>query len=167
MKRILMSLAGVALVAHLVGCATGNSLSVSANGGQAFQMTLPDGWKSKQWKYKTILVPPTEYPHIQLWCLGGGVPLKKAEADIAKLVKSEVIKFKTIKSRDIKIAGAPGKLLTGRGLEADDQDPSRAKIFLFTVKGKLFILCIHGEGDEAAKMEAPVSKILETIEVAD
>ena len=167
MKRVLVSLVGIALVAHLAGCVTGKATKVSANGKQAFQMTLPKGWSSKLWKGKTILIPPSKYPHIQLWCVGKRVPVSKAEADIAKLVRSEVIKFKTVKSQDIKIAGAPGKLLTGKGLEADDQDPSNAKVFLFTVKDELFLLCIHGEGDEAAKMEGAVKKILDTVESID
>ena len=165
MKKI-VSVVVVALFAQMAVFAvsgTGKVLTVSADKSPVFKIEMLPGWSSKPWKYKTILIPPAKYPHIQLWCLKKGLSLAEAKKGVAELVKSEVLKFKTTKTEKIKIGGIDAFLLTGKGLEADDQDPSNAKVFLFSAGGRVFLLCIHGEGDEAAKMCGTVQKMLGTL----
>jgi len=128
------------------------------------QIQLQDKWKSKKWKNKTILIPPEEYPHIQLWYVPEVKDVDAAVTDIANLVKSEVTEFKLKENKDIKIAGNPGQHLIGTGLEADDMDPSNAEVFVFSLENKVFILIVHGEGDEAAKHRKVVQEILTTAE---
>jgi hypothetical protein len=142
---------------------SGKEVSVEVGKTKALVFQLPEKWSSKVWRNKTILIPPSKYPHIQLWHLPGVSSVDKAKADIAKLVKSEVIKYKVTKANKIVVAGAPAYHLIGKGLEADDQDPSNAEVFLFSVDKKVFLLCVHGEGDEAAKNRAAVLGILSTV----
>lgn len=149
-----------------------NIVTVSVDKKPVFNMTLPDKWSSEvivdkwktgNWKSKTVLLPPSKYPHIQLWRAPGCKTVKAAVSKIAKLIKSEVIEFKIKKNKKITVAGASAKHLIGTGLEADDQDPSNADVYVFKVKSKVFILCVHGEGDEAAKQRTTVKAILATV----
>jgi hypothetical protein len=138
-------------------------VTVTSAGKAVFDFQLSSGWTSKPYNKELILIPPAKYPHIQLWHVEGAKDVASAEKDIAKIITSEVIKFKVKESKDIKIAGSDAKKLTGSGLEADDQDPSNAVVYLFNVNSKVFVLCIHGEGDEASKYADPMLKMLETI----
>jgi hypothetical protein len=165
-KRMAGLAAVVAAVVLAQGCVSmnsGNTVSVEVAKKPAMTFQLPDKWSSKVWRNKTILIPPSKYPHIQLWCLEGVPSVGKAKAKVAKLVKSEVIKYKVVKKNSIVVAGKPGLHLIGKGLEADDQDPSNAEVFLFEVSGKIFLLCVHGEGDEAAKNRKAALGILATV----
>jgi hypothetical protein len=143
--------------------ANGDSLTVSVSGKPLFKMSLLPNWNSKLWKKETILIPPSKYPHIQLWCAEGGDSVNKGVSGIVKLIKSEVTNFKVSKTNKLIIAEKPATHLIGAGLEADDGDPSHADIFVFSVAKRVFILCVHGEGDEAAKQRTNVSKMLSTV----
>jgi len=140
-----------------------SNVSVSSSGKKVFDFTLTKGWSNKLSEKKLILIPPAKYPHIQLWNIEKVKNIADAEKTIANVLKSEVLKFKVKESKKIKIAGADAKKLVGNGLEADDQDPSNAVVYLFTVNSKTFILCIHGEGDEAAKYADSILTMLNTI----
>ena len=132
-----------------------------------FSMDLLKGWTYKKSDYKYILIPPSKYPHIQLWYLKDSKDIASAEKNIDKLIESEVLKFKVSKKEELTIAGKAAVLLTGSGLEADDQDPSNAKVFLFEANSKVFVLCIHGEGDEAAKNSPIMKTMLASLKLAD
>jgi hypothetical protein len=143
--------------------ATATKVTVSSLGKPVFDFQLSAGWTSKPYKKELILIPPAKYPHIQLWHIEKAKDIATAEKNIAQTITSEVIKFKVKESKEVKIAGNSAKKLIGSGLEADDQDPSNAVVYLFTVNSKVFVLCIHGEGDEASKYADPMLKMLETI----
>jgi len=138
-------------------------VTVKSSNKAVFNFQLSSGWTSKPYNKKLILIPPAKYPHIQLWHIESVKDITTAEKDIAKIITSEVIKFKVKENKEVKIAGSVAKKLIGSGLEADDQDPSNAVIYLFTVNSKVFVLCIHGEGNEASKYADPILKILGTI----
>ena len=143
------------------------AMTVTVSKTPEFNLDLLKGWTYKKSEYKYILIPPSKYPHIQLWYLKDNKDIASAEKNIDKLIKSEVLKFKVSKKEDLTVAGKPAVLLTGSGLEADDQDPSNAKVFLFEANSKVFVLCIHGEGDEAAKNSPIVKKMLESLKLAE
>jgi hypothetical protein len=133
----------------------------------AFTLELPPMWSAEVWHGKTVLKPPSNYPHIQVWCITGEKDLNSAIKNIAKIVKAEVIQFKPVETKDMVIGGNAGKLIIGTGLEADDQDPSKADFFLFTANGKLFVLSVHGEGNEAKKIRSTMIKILTTFKLVN
>lgn len=138
-------------------------MTITVDKKAAFNLNLLKGWTFKKSEYKYILIPPAKYPHIQLWYLKDNKNIASAEKDIAEIIKSEVLNFKISKKSEIKVANKAGVILTGSGLEADDQDPSNAEVFLFEVNSKVYVLCVHGEGDEAAKHSPDVKKMLTTI----
>jgi hypothetical protein len=80
----------------------------------------------------------------------------------AELIKSEFIKFKTNGVKDVVIAGAPAKHVTGSGNEADDGDPGNAEVVLFVAGGRVFAGCVHGEFDDASRERAPMMAVLQT-----
>ena len=164
-KYTLIAVVGVCLfqAAFMLNAGETGVLTVSVDKKVAMKLTLPVKWTSRVWKNKTILIPPKKYPHIQLWYVSEKKNVEGTVSDIADLIKSEVLKFKIKTNEDIKVAGSSGKHLTGTGLEADDQDPSNADVYIFSVNSKIFILCVHGEGDEAAKLRTAVKNILSTV----
>ena len=146
-----------------VGVKNTECMTISVDNKPVFKMILPPKWSSKKWRNKTILIPPAKYPHIQLWCLTKTKNIKDAVSNISELIKSEVLKFKISQNKDIAVAGVMGKHLIGTGLEADDQDPSNADVYIFSANSKVFVLCVHGEGDEAAKQRNAMKQILSTV----
>ena len=143
--------------------AQGTPLTVSVDKKPALVMTLPDKWTSKDSEEKTILIPEKKYPHIQLWNVKDAKSVEDARSKVADIIKSEVTEFKVKESKDVTVAGSTGCDIVGTGAEADDGDHSNAEVFLFAVTGKVFVLCVHGEGDEAAKQKSNVMQILGTV----
>ncbi len=155
---LVLCLSSLGFVAH-AGAAKPYTLSVDNK--PALTLQLPDKWTAKSHDGKTDI--KTEYEvHIQLWPMFGAKTVAAATTLVPEFIKGEVTEFKTVKSEDINIAGAPAKHLIGTGSEADDGDPSNADVFLFSVGGKVFLVCAHGEGTGAAKVRAALMHVLST-----
>ena len=160
---LIAALVAVCNIGFAADPAQGTSLTVSVDKTPALVMTLPDKWTSKDSEEKTILIPEKKYPHIQLWNVKDAKTVEDAKSKIADIIKSEVTEFKAAESKDITVAGSKGCDIVGKGAEADDGDNSNAEVFLFAVGGKVFVLCVHGEGDEAVKQKSNVMQILGTV----
>ena len=99
---------------------------------------------------------------VYIWAVPDAKVANDAVPRVADLIKSEFVKFKTTSTKDITIAGAPAKYVTGSGNEADDGDPGNADVVLFEAGDHVFAACIHGEFDDAARERAPMMAVLKT-----
>jgi hypothetical protein len=103
--------------------------------------------------------------HIEVWALSQ-TSVEEAEKQVAELIKGQVTKFKATETKAITVAGAPGKQVTGSGEEADDGDPSNADVYFFSVEGKVYMLCAHGEGDGSVKNRPVIASLLASVKKA-
>jgi hypothetical protein len=99
---------------------------------------------------------------LHIWAVPNAKTASDALPRASELIESEFIKFKTTAVRDIVVAGAPAKHVTGSGNEADDGDPGNAEVVLFVVGGRVFAGCVHGEFDDASRARAPMMAVLKT-----
>jgi hypothetical protein len=134
-------------------CAAGpGALVVSVDQKPALSLQLPEGWTSEfdAKKNQSDIKQPKFEIHINLWNVPKVQTLAAANPLVDAIIKGEVTDFRVTETKDVTIAGAKGRLLVGTGSEADDGDPSFLEVFLFSVGGKIFLLCAHGEGNGAA-----------------
>ena len=145
----------------------GTPLTVkSADKTSSITLQLADGWKTYDNKDgSTSILTPRTGVNIQVWALSQ-TSLDKAANNAAELVKTQVTHFKPKQTNPIKIAGSMGKKISGPGVEADDGDPSTAEVYLFSVEGKLYMICAHAEGDVATKGKKVVPALLDSIHKA-
>jgi hypothetical protein len=103
---------------------------------------------------------------LYVWAVPNAKTVSDALPRAADIIKSEFLKFKTNAVMDMTVAGAPAKHLTGSGNEADDGDPGNAEVVMFTVGGRVFAGCVHGEADDASKARAAMLTVLKTAQAA-
>jgi hypothetical protein len=142
------------------GWALETSVTLSVDGKPALVLQAPSAAKvTCSNAYVNIR---TTNMSLHVWA----VPNAKSAADAlprtGELIKSEFIKFKTTAIKDLVIAGAPAKHVTGSGNEADDGDPGNAEVILFASGGHVFAGCVHGEFDDASRARAPMMAVLRT-----
>jgi hypothetical protein len=160
MKKILalLALASMSLAALAGG---GQDMTLRDQGNKpVLGLRLPAYWSSDGKAGKTTLMQDQWDVHIQLWSLDNVRSVQDAVAMVPDLIKDEVTHFKARTRKTIKVAGAPAEHIIGHGTEADDNDPSNAEVYLFTVGGKVFLLCAHGEINGAAKARNAIIKML-------
>ena len=135
----------------------------SADNKAAITLQLAAGWKTATNKDGSVSIDvPKRNVHIEVWALSQAT-VEEAAKQAAELIKSQVTHFKVTGSKPIRVAGAAGQQLTGTGEEADDGDPSNADVYLFTVEGKVYLLCAHGEGDGSVKNRPRVTTLLDSV----
>jgi hypothetical protein len=135
----------------------------SADKKTAISVPLSEGWKTYALKDgSTTIDIPMSGVHLQVTALSQ-TTIDEAAKQVAELIKSQVTKYKVTETKDISVAGSPGKQLIGTGEEADDSDPSNADVYLFTVGEKVFMLCAHGEGDGSVKNRPLIANLLGSI----
>ena len=162
MRRTLMILGLASCCIATLAADKAKTLTVSVDKKPALTLQLGDGWTSKVKGDKTSISSPKIAVNIQLWPVPNAKTVAAAIALVPGMIASEVTDFKTVATKDITVAGTPGKQIIGTGTEADDGDPSNAEVFLFSVGGQVFLLCAHGEGDNAAKQHATILEMLAT-----
>ena len=135
----------------------------SADKTAAITLQLSEGWKTYVSKDGSVSIDvPRSGVHIQVWALGNA-SVDEATKQVADLIKAQVTKFTVTETKEISVAGAPGKQLIGNGEEADDGDPSNADVYFFSVEGKVFMICAHGEGDGAVKNRPLLTALLASV----
>ncbi len=123
----------------------------SADKKTSITLQLSEGWKTFASKDGSVEIDvPRSGVHIHVRALTDA-SVDEAVKLVADRIKDEVTKFTVTESKPITVAGAVGKQVTGTGEEADDGDPSNADVYIFTVDGKVFLICAHGEGDGSVK----------------
>jgi hypothetical protein len=154
--------AGVCCVASAADAAKVMTVS-SADKKLSFTLQLSEGWKTSAAKDgSTAIEVPMSGVHLQISALGNA-SVDEAAGQAPELIKGQVTKFKVTETKPITVAGTPGKLLTGTGEEEDDGDPSNADVYFFSVEGKVFMLCAHGEGDGSVKNRKLVAALLASV----
>ena len=149
----------IASIANLA-LAEETNVTLSVDGKPALALTAPAAGKiTSSNGYVNI---KTTNMSLHIWAVPKAASAKDALPRAAELIKSEFIKFKTNGVKDMVIAGAPAKHVTGSGNEADDGDPGNAEVVLFIIGGNVFAACVHGEFDDASRERAPMMAMLQT-----
>jgi hypothetical protein len=157
-RRIIASVFILSVAA--LASAQETSVTMSVDGKPALVLKVPSAPK---------LLSTNGFVRIQatnltlyVWAVPNAKTADDAVPRAPEIIKSEFLKFKTNMVMDMTIAGAPAKHVTGSGNEADDGDPGNAEVVLFTVGGRVFAGCVHGEADEASKARAAMMTVLKT-----
>ena len=133
--------------------------AVLADGKTVATLTVPDRWQAIA-KADTTLIPPSKTPHIQVRAVAGTVEGSVAKA--AALIVDQVKDFTVVTTTDVALGKIPAKRLIGTGTEADDGDPAKAEVTVFTVAGRTLLVISHGEGNGAEERRAELDAILAT-----
>ncbi len=164
LKEILLCLL---FAVSLAPCAKAgdNAATLILNGKPALVLTVPADAKVSNSnafvKIKTANC--TGY----IWLVPGMKSVAEAEAQVGEIIKSEFVKFKVNASMEMKVGKLNVKHITGSGNEADDGDPGNAEAIVFKAGAHVYVACIHGEADEAARERAAFLAILGTAHAAE
>jgi hypothetical protein len=156
--RILSSL----FITFMAGVASAQDVSVklSVDGKPALVLQAPSAAKvTSSNGYVNIR---TSNMSLHVWAVPTAKTADEAVPRAGELIRNEFVKFKITDIKDLVIAGAPAKHVTGSGNEADDGDPGNAEVVLFVVGGHVFAGCVHGEFNDAARARAPMMAVLRT-----
>ena len=97
--------------------------------------------------------------HVQVWSMAKAAPADVLPK-IAETVKPQVKDFKAVDTKDMTLAGSPGKHVVATGVEADDGDPAKVEVFVFKAGDKTYLFLAHsGEEDPAESRDAIVGVI--------
>ncbi len=99
---------------------------------------------------------------LYIWAVPGAKTIAEAVPRSADIIKSEFIQFQPTATNEFKNWDVSATDLTGPGKEADDEDPGNAEVVLFTVDGRVFAACVHGEFDDAKPEHIPMLAVLHT-----
>jgi hypothetical protein len=162
MRHFLLTLVSVG--ALCIANAHAAALTVpSADKEITIALQLEETWKTEPAKGSGVTIEiPRSGVHIQVWALSQ-TSMDEAAKQAADLIKDQVTNFKVTATKEIRVADAAAKQLTGTGEEADDGDPSNAEVYIFAVEGKIFLVCAHGEGDGTVKNRAVLTTLLESV----
>jgi len=158
-----MRISLIALALVLIGSAAfaeDKEITVSA-GDASLKMTVPKDTEVTKKTGRTILHAKGLW--IYLWEVAGAKTVADAVPQAGKIIKSEFVEFAVGETKTIEVAGHEAKHLTGKGAEADDNDPGSADVVIFTDGKHVFAACVHGEKDEAAKERPEFLKVLKSV----
>ena len=137
-----------------------SSVTLSVDGKPALVLQAPSAAKiTSSNAYVNIR---TTNMSLHVWAVSDAKIADDAAPRAGDLIKSEFKNFKPRAVKDLVIAGAPAKHVSGPGNEADDDDPGNAEVVLFEVGDHVFAACVHGEFDDASRALAPMMAMLKT-----
>ena len=136
-------------------------VTISHKGSAVMTISAPQSAKVTVDKEKTII--DTKDMVLDLWVMPKAKTVAEAITGLDDVIKSEVLKFSATRKEAITVAGAEGKHLMGKGIEADDQDPATVDVVVFTVGKTVLVACVHGEGEAAVRQRKPMLNALETV----
>ncbi len=143
------------------GFAEDKEITILADAKPAMKLKIPKDAEVIAKPFKTTI--RAKDLRIYIW----HVPPAKTVADVIPAVgeeiKSEFLSYVVATTETIKVAGEPAKYLKGKGEEADDNDPGTADVVIFSVGKNIFVACVHGEHEEAAKERPAFLKVLESV----
>jgi len=131
-------------------------------GAVGLSLDLPEGWKAYPQADRTDYFAGLGQ-HFSLWTPPAGTSEEDALAAVATTIAPAVRDFEVVSEEDVEIAGMAAHHVSGKGVEADDGDPSLAEVYLFTVADRVRVVCIHGEGKATEILRPDVLKILATL----
>jgi hypothetical protein len=136
------------------------SITLEAGGKPALTAEVPKDAEVTTKKDKTTIA--TKEARIYIWPVASAKSVADAAPHAADIIKSEFVKFDAKALDSLKVMGHEAKHLTGKGEEADDNDPGTADVIIFTDGKHVFAACVHGEGEEAAKQRPELLKLLKS-----
>jgi len=140
--------------------AADKEITVEAGGKPALKLSVPaEAEVAAKGDETTIKTPSLR---IYLWHVKSAKTVADAEAHVNDIIKSEFVNYKIGETKSIKVGGHEAKHITGKGEEADDNDPGTADVVIFTEGKNVFAACVHGEKDEASKERPGLMKVLES-----
>jgi hypothetical protein len=158
-----------------VSCASLKATSTGGNNGSGdknasvvvsepvLRLTLPPGAKGVEDGGMFTVTDAGGNFRFFVWTVENAKTLDEAVSRVPDVIKGEFRDFKFTETKELTVAGAPARQLTGTGTEADDGDPGNAAVVLFTVGDHIFAACVHGEGKPS---EAILKFMLNTIQTA-
>ena len=150
------------LVAATVSAAETKAVTISHRGTAVMTIAAPQSAKVTTEKEKTVI--DTKNMVLDLWVAPKVKTVAGAIAGLDDIIKSEVLQFKANRTEPITVAGAAGKHLIGKGLEADDQDPATVDVVVFMAGKTVVVACVHGEGQAAVRQRKPMLEALKTVQ---
>jgi len=154
-----MKLTIVCLLIAAGVCAAENvTVAITANDTPALILTVPQSAKVTAKLEKTEI--KTKNMTLYIWAIPTAKTVTAGTAQISTVIAHEVVQFVATTTNTITVAGAVAKHLSGRGVEADDNDPGTADIVVFTTGKAVFAACVHGEGNDAAREREPMLAVL-------
>ena len=118
---------------------------LTSDGKAVLRLTLPPGTQTFDKDEMLTVAQGQGHCRFYLWPVKNARTLEDAVPRVAELIRSEFIEFKPAGTKDLTVAGAPARQVSGSGKEADDGDPGLAEVVLFTAGGHVFAACVHGE----------------------
>lgn len=160
--RIGVLAAAIITASMTASFAAQSTFVVSSGGAPALSLKLPAGCEGTTTGDKSVISDLHRMPkfQFQLWVVEGKKTVDEAVAGVADTIKSEFQDFKVEKVGKIKVAGAPAKHIIASGTEADDGDPGNAEVVVFASGGRVFVACVHGEGDYAKSQRKAMMGVL-------
>jgi hypothetical protein len=136
-------------------------ITIAADGKPALKASVPkEAAVSTKGDETTI---QTKGLIIYIWHVPGAKSVEDALPKVGEVIKHEFVKYAIASTESMKVAGHEAKHLEGKGEEGDDNDPGTADVVVFTDGKNVFVACVHGERDEAAKERPGLLKVLESI----
>ena len=151
------------LFLSLVSCvwAADRTVTVLADKVPALELAVPPEAKVSAGKDKIVIHTTNMYLHV--WPVTGAKTVNEAQVRLDDVIKGDVLKFSASATNEITVAGSPARLLVGDGVEADDGDAAKADVVIFGAGNRIFIACVHGEGNDASRERDPMLKMLQTV----
>ncbi|MGO9111860.1 MAG: hypothetical protein ACLP9L_21750 [Thermoguttaceae bacterium] len=137
------------------------TVTISKVGTAVMTIRAPQSAKVTMDKEKTVI--DTKDMVLDLWVVPKAKTVAAAIASLDDVIKGEVLKFSPTSKEAITVAGAEGKHLMGKGIEADDQDPATVDVVVFKVGRTVLVACVHGEGEAAVRQRQPMLNALKTV----
>ena len=135
-------------------------ISIPTDGSPVLALTVPAKASAATKNGRTLVRARDLYLYV--WVVAGASNVTEGVARVADVIKGEVVNFKPATTTDLTVGGAAAKMLVGPSAEADDGDEGNAEVVVFTVGGRVFIACIHGEGKLSPKEHAAMMATLQT-----
>ena len=136
------------------------TVTILADKMPALELVVSSGAKVSPVKTKTVIHTTNMFLHV--WPVPGAKTLNEAQVRLGDVLKDDVLKFSASATNEIIVAGSPARHLIGKGVEADDGDDATADVVIFAMGNRIFIACVHGEGNEASQERGPMLKMLQT-----
>ena len=136
------------------------TITILADKMPALELAVPSEAKVSPVKDKTVIHTTNMFLHV--WPVPGAKTVNEAQVHLGDVIKDDVLRFSASATNELTVAGSPARHLMGKGVEADDGDNATADVVIFAAGNRIFIACVHGEGNDASQERGPMLKMLQT-----
>jgi len=158
--KLLLNVSILSLIFAIPALAQERTVTVLADKTPVLELTVPRGATVTLIKDKTVIQTTNMFLHV--WAVAGARTLAEARARLGVVIKDDVLKFVPTSSNVLTVAGSPALHLIGKGVEADDGDDATADFVIFSAGSRVFVACVHGEGNDASRERQPMLRMLQT-----